>query len=577
MLLLVPELIQDAKTPENELQEAPIEISQNIPPATHNGHINGETPKDVMQSSSEQQESIPSANANGDINEETLQDLIETMQVQSSTGLQSKPSSSDLQDGPLPGDVTDSGPELHGPVAPESDSPVKAALVKTISREYISPATNSSPDVPDEGRAALGVVQEQGVKAVSVEVVQSQPEVSDSPGHVEPVTSHEKVGGYRSSLNIAPSSRRTMAATFSGSRHVSEKTETSVKTVTSTVHRQVVSSKQSYVSTVAIPERDADNVIVSVSPSVTQLQGQSPTFADWESHAFKASNESTTMTRHAVASEVHRTVTQSNGRNTASEFSASRFEQKSPAYSSSSDEKPKVTYEINFESIEGFPGNKQYTIKKSLNSAGNVPRADLEALSSGGVATASTTVNFVSRGISDRSTGDMSPSGSLMEIAKNTVIDEEEEYEEQADQDGKIKPAESDSPEADSDTESFMSAREDITSDTDTAAYMTAVPGGSSTSLDTDAALVDSAADETITPVNSDTEVEDEEAGREGPTTPEPAADTGEDRGRSGTLKGLKEQMTILGSGVTSEGDLGYRGDTEEGLESAEDLRTAGK
>jgi len=124
-----------------------------------------------------------------------------------------------------------------------------------------------------------------------------------------------------------------------------------------------------------------------------------------------------------------------------------------------------------------------------------------------------------------------------------------------------------------------MSAREDITSDTDTAAYMTAA-GGSSTSLYTDAAasLQDSSTEEATTPVNTDTEVEDEEEEEkiQGSATPQPPEDAADERSRSGTLKSLQEQSTVLGSGVTSDGDLGYRGDTEEGLASAEDLRSAG-
>ena len=162
------------------------------------------------------------------------------------------------------------------------------------------------------------------------------------------------------------------------------------------------------------------------------------------------------------------------------------------------------------------------------------------------------------------------------------MIDEEEEHEqEQAGQpNGSSKSARSESPEEpDSDTESFMSAKEDVTSDTDTAAYMTA--GGSSTSLYTDAVSVDdSATEEASTPVNSETEVEDEEEeeeeGVQGPGTSRAGEEDAAERSRSGTLKGLRDQTTILGSGVTSDGDLGYRGDTEEDLASSEDLRTAG-
>ena len=561
MLLLVSELVQDA------LQETPVEIK----------HGNAE-----------QQELTPPGTDIGEINGEASQDVTETMQGQNRSNTHSKPASTDLQDGPPSDDVTDSCPELHEPIVAESDSPVKAALVKSISRDYISTPANSSPDVLDKGRATLSIVPEQGIKVLSESGVQSQPEVSNSAEHnVEELrsTSQEKTP-YRSSLNIAASSRRTMAATFSGSRHVSERSESSVKTVTSTVHRQTVSSRQSYVSTVTLPERDTNNVIVSVLPNVEQLQAKSP--FDLESHAFKTSNESTTLTRHAVASEEHRTVTKSNGPETTKEFSSLRVEEKSASHMSPSDEKPTVKYEINFESIKGMPVAEHYTIKKTFSQLESGPHASFEALDSGSLvygASASTSgrnegselsENLKSRGWSEGSGGDMSPSGSLMDIAKNDVIDEEDEDDEETDQ----SDANAESPEQDSDAESFISAREDVTSDTDTAAYMTAPPGGSSTSLDTDVALGDSAADETITPVNSDTEVEYEEETEEaegrGDGTPRLAAEAGNDRSRSGTPKSLKDQMTALRGAVTSDGDLGYRGDSEEDLESAEDLQTAG-
>ena len=260
MLLLVSELVQDA------LQETPVEIKQN---------------------SAEQQEITPPGADTGEINGETPQHVTQSMQGESSSDALSKLASTDLQDGPPPsGDVTDSCPELHGPVVAESDSPVKAALVKSISRDYISTPSNSSPDRLDEGRASLSVVQEKGIKVVCESGVQLQSDASNSAKHnIDELhsTSQEKTA-YRSSLNIAASSRRTMAATFSGSRHVSERSESSVKTVTSTVHRQTVSSKQSYVSTVTVPERDTNNVIVSVLPSVAQPQAKSP--FGLESHAF---------------------------------------------------------------------------------------------------------------------------------------------------------------------------------------------------------------------------------------------------------------------------------------------------
>ncbi|XP_074612770.1 uncharacterized protein LOC141868979 isoform X2 [Acropora palmata] len=107
---------------------------------------------------------------------------------------------------------------------------------------------------------------------------------------------------------------------------------------------------------------------------------------------------------------------------------------------------------------------------------------------------------------------------------------------------------------------------------------MTAV--GSSTSLYTDAMPpVDSATEEATTPVNTDTEVEEEE--NEDDETKEhecvtPRSHTKEASEGSylAAVKGLKEQTILLGSDVTSDAELGYRGDTEEDLASTEDLRS---
>lgn len=504
----------------------------------------------------------------GDVNQETpVNGLI---QGQSNSEALSDVVTKDVYDGRPSEDVTDSTPELCGPVNPETDSPVKAALVKTIVQDYIPAPTSSSSQMSarEEGHVAyLDVVKEQeiasnaeitniskqdpGREAVPVSAVDlhlASPSLDVK--NIPKPDAEEKPVGYRSSLNIAPSSKRTMAASFSGSRHVhvSERSESSVKTVASTVHRQVVSSKQSYVSSVTIPEHsNSGNVIVSVTPTVTQLTEQSPFKLD--SHSFRASNESTTMTHHTVTSEVRQSVTQTNRGDTKTDFSASRLEEKLVSHSSPSDGNQTVTYKINF---AGTPGTDPYTVTKTYTS----PLENAHHTSA-------------------ESSSDLSPSGSLLEISSNTVIDEEEEYEqEEANKPhGSSTSVGSKSPEPDSDTESFMSAREDTTSDTDAAAYMTA--GGSSTSLYTDAvSLVDSATEDVSTPVNSDTEVEEEEE-VEAYSAPLPAVEDANDLSRSGTLKGLREQTTILGSGATSDGDLGYRGDTEEGLASTEDLRTA--
>ena len=523
-----------------------------------------ETAEVIKQNQVELQESAPPITKRQDFTEETETQKVNIDDVLLETA------SKDVTDAPSLEDVADGNPKFHVPVTPDIDSPVKAAVVKTISQDYIPNPVSSVPDMttPDEGDLAyVGVVEQQGL--MSVKHKQEKNEVVfQSALNVQPKmpsldltntrkqSTEEKSGGYRSSLSISPSSRRTMAASFTGSRHVTEKTETSVKTVTSTVQRHVVSSKQSYVSTVTIPEHSNNsNVVVSVKPNVVRLMDEP--FFDQENHAFRASNESTTFTQHAVSSEVHRTVTQTNGGDTKTDFSALHLEEKITSRPSASDDKQTVTYKINF---HGRPGKEPYTVMKSYSSSEHVPNTG-------------------------DANGEMSPSGSLLEISTNTVIDEEEEYEQQQEhiprntenqqRGNQPIPVRSESPEPDSDTESFMSAKEDVTSDTDTAAYLTA--GGSTASLYTDAvSLVDSSAEEASTPVNSDTEVEDGNGETALSDTPESPEENEDDRSRSDTLKGLREQTIILGSEVTSEGELGYRGDSEEGLASSDDLRTAG-
>ena len=126
----------------------------------------------------------------------------------------------------------------------------------------------------------------------------------------------------------------------------------------------------------------------------------------------------------------------------------------------------------------------------------------------------------------------------------------------------------------DSDSESFLSAREEVTSDTDTAAYLTARASGSTTSLDYQS--LDTDTDTAHTPVNSDSEDE-----RGGPTTPKPSLvrvgsdedDTADEPTGSLSSKEIAEGISLFNS--VSETELGYRADTES-LTSREDLRQAG-
>ncbi|XP_067035394.1 tudor domain-containing 6-like [Acropora muricata] len=512
-------------------------------------------PPEVINSSQldDREFSSPVASQNG----------LESTLARSISDTLSEAISKDVEDAPASVDITDSGTALDGPVVPEKDSPVKAALVKTISKDYIPVSASSMPALlsePDDKQLTeqLELVKELELQSAAndFDLTKTTEVEREKEGEVHlpsaKSNSDEKSMGYRSSLNIT-SSKRTMAASFTGSRNVTERNESSVKITTSTVSR-VVPSKQSYVSSVTLPDYSKNgNVIVSVTPSVTQKTEHSPSEGD--GHSFRASNESTTLTHETVTSDVHRTVTQAS-RSDTTPFTASRVEETLTSNSSSAENSQRVTYEINF---QGRPGTDSYTVKKV-----NGPSLQMAPLHSSAA---------------ERS---MSPSGSLLEVSSNTVIDEEEEYEQEVEGRGSDvgKLTGSESPEADSDTESFLSAKEDITSDTDIAAYMTAV--GSSTSLYTDAMPpVDSATEEATTPVNTDTEVEEEE--NEDDETKEhecvtPRSHTKEASEGSdlAAVKGLKEQTILLGSDVTSDAELGYRGDTEEDLASTEDLRSKG-
>lgn len=537
--------------------------------AVHNTSHSTEEPEDVINASSmdpdnelqetaevikpsmlEQREfAHPGATQNGDTTEETPIVGLDNVLAPSSSDTLSEAPSKDAEDGPPFLDTTDSSTALSGPVVPETESPVKAAVVKTISKDYVPlPAMSMSTLLtgPDEGELAdVRVVKEKETFELEPAVgnlnfmnstkVEGGKESLVDLKHFANTTrpdSEEKPSGYRSSLNIMPSSKRTMAASFAGSR------------------RNMDSPKQSFVSSVTLPEHSHNgNVVVSVTPIVTQVSKQSPS----ELQVFVASNVSTKLTNQTVTSEVDRTVTQENRSDTTS-FTASRLEEKLKLQSSSPEGNKRVTYEISF---QGAPGTEPYTVRKThASSLQNAPLC--------------TSV--------ERS---MSPSSSFLEVSSNTVIDEEEEYEQAAEGKRIVSGTVtcSDSPEPDSDTESFMSAKEDVTSDTDTAAYLTA--GGSSTSLYTDAmSPVDSATEEATTPVNSDTEVDEEEdegdeTGEQESVTPRSHAKEAS-KGRDSGIMGLREQTALLGSGVTSDADLGYRGDTEEGLASTEDLRATG-
>ena len=506
-----------------------------------------ESPEMINLSQLEQREfSSPVATQNG----------LETTPGLSISDTRSEAISKDVEDAPPSVDITDSGTTLSGPVVAEKDSPVKAALVKSISKDYVPVSASSMSALlsePDDKQLTeqLEVVKELELQSAAME--------RGKEGEVHLTrsakpNSEEKSIGYRSSLNITPSSKRTMAASFTGSRNVTERNESCVKIATSTVSRQVVSSKHSYVSSVTLPEHSHNsNVVVSVTPSVTQQTEKSP--SELDGHSFRASNESTTLTDETVTSEVHRTVTQASPSDTTP-LSASRLEETLTSNLSSPEDSERITYEINF---QGRLGTDSYTVKK----------VDIPSLQ-----------NAPLHSSVDRS---MLPSVSVLEVSSNTVIDdEEEEYKQEVQGKGNDigKLTGSESPEADSDTESFLSAKEDITSDTDIAAYMTA--GGSSTSLYTDAmSPVDSATEEATTPVNTDTEVEeeeneDDETEEQGCVTPRSHTNEVSEGSDLATAKGLKEQTILLGNDVTSDAELGYGGDTEEDLASTEDLRSTG-
>ena len=147
--------------------------------------------------------------------------------------------SKDVEDAPASLDITDSGTALGGPVVPEKDSPVKAALVKTISKDYIPVSASSMPALlsePDDKQLTeqLELVKELELQSAAndFDLTKTTEVEREKEGELHlpsaKSNSDEKSIGYRSSLNIT-STKRTMAASFTGSRNVTERNESSVK------------------------------------------------------------------------------------------------------------------------------------------------------------------------------------------------------------------------------------------------------------------------------------------------------------------------------------------------------------
>ncbi|KAK3697181.1 hypothetical protein QZH41_013552 [Actinostola sp. cb2023] len=128
----------------------------------------------------------------------------------------------------------------------------------------------------------------------------------------------------------------------------------------------------------------------------------------------------------------------------------------------------------------------------------------------------------------------------------------------------------------DSDSESYVSALDEPASDTDTTSYYdTAADRGSNTSLDyltpgndTDTDTLKPHGEELGTPVNSDDDTDNES--QSGNETPKRNG-SGQDDAEAGTptASGLNK----FAAKYLSDMDLGYRGDTEDVMESTEDLR----
>ena len=551
---------------------------------------------------------------------------------------------SDATDSSRPRDFPDSlDGAVHGPINPDSDSPVKNALLKRTSQDYMNVpreeeliakdvsnavfAEACPQGLDDTRKAHMGVVPEEGGDIMAGPLLEGQPrpeaEWGVFPRLVEGREAEEKVAtsesgcgqldhkefdvhtsvvhcnhgnetelGELSAVEGLPS-----FAAQSLSISANESKEYSLGSQSHSTLHQVTHTQKTFVSSVTVAAHSKE-VLLKVSPSqVTQAEqpaSQELPESNEQKYRVTRSVARQNETSYAVES-VTRDVTDQ------SLASVTKFSQEKPAVMSE--------YKVTFENSTGNVAVPEADTELFAAEKGETPAEErkpklsemphvLHATSENSHQTETTrvtstrivTVNYSARAAravelearavdsspETSESSDETPSGSLMNISGNMVIDEEEECESGGHSEEGASDREEESTDHDSDTESFMSAKDDVTSDTDTAGYVTAHATGSSASqeylsVDTDTDTIDfESAREDLTPVNSDTE---EEGDMREPGTPVASRGALRDFEPVDQRGNLAEQMLQLGSGITSLGELGYRGDTEEGLASEEDLR----
>lgn len=428
-------------------------------------------------------------------------------------------------DGERTQDTTDSS--LHGPIKP--NSPVKTALLKRTSRDYINvqaQAVNVLAEAPsaDWGRAHVGVVREEVEEGVEPTLDKRQ---QSNAERREPIT--------------------VATASASESRVHSEPRGPGAQP-----SQQVTHSQEHFVSSVTFIPHGSREVSLRVrSNEEAQTAAKQP-------------GQKYRVTRSVARQQDRSYAVESMTRHVTEPASVAHFDQERPPTMS----EYRVTFQRSNENfvVPEADGNL-FQYQEPITATDDkqpIPESTM------GRHVAAALPNTACARVEACESGDMSPSGSLLNISFNTVIDEEEE--EEGDEDGKAREEEqqrqgSADVSDESDLESFASTRDYVTSDTDTAGYVTARVGSSSASqeylsLDTDTDTLDfESAREDATPVNSD---DDEDDGSlETPTA------------RRGTLKDfestaqqgrLDAQTVLLDAAVASNSELGYRADTEEGL-----------
>ena len=422
-------------------------------------------------------------------------------------------------------DTTDSG--LRGPVPPERDSPVKTALLKRTSRDYINVPAQAADVLADTpaatwSRAHVSVLREEVEQGMESSLAkQQQPDARSNEPIAADVAKASKLHVARNSSGGQPSHQVTYAR------------EHFVSSVTFVPHGGQHGSRKVQPSTPAGPAAEEPSQRFRVTRGVARQQDKT----------------------YAVKSVTQHVTEQTN---------VMRVERESPSVMSA--------YKVTFEQTDG-----NFAAPEPEGSLGDSREPTTATEDREPVPESTMGYQGMAAARDSAEGGDMSPSGSLLNISSNTVIDEEDEEaedEEAEDEEAEDEPVQGEqhqhqgnaSASDESDLESFVSTRDDVSSDTDTAGYVTACVGSSSASqeylsVDTDTDTLDfESAREDATPVNTD----DEEDGR--PGTPTAGRSTLNDWEPASQLGRLDAQTLVLDAAVTSTNELGYRADSEEGL-----------